>query len=76
MNTVKTAMAQSIALLNNTTVTVVETKKGGWTSIQLSDGSMKNVRTNQLDFNVSTAQLPTEDNTCLLYTSPSPRDRG
>ena len=56
MNTVKTAMAQSIALLNNTTVTVVETKKGGWTSIQLSDGSMKNVRTNQLDFNVSTAQ--------------------
>lgn len=63
MNTVKTAMTQSIALLNNTTVTVVETKKGGWTSIQLSDGSMKNVRTNQLDFNATVLQSTTEANT-------------
>ena len=67
MNTVKTAIAQAIvntaALLNNVPVTVVEMKRGGWTTIQLSDGTMKTVRTNQLNFNNTVEQSITEVNT-------------
>ena len=69
MNTVKTAIAQAIvnttALLNNVPVTVVEMKRGGWTAIQLSDGTMKNVRTTALNFNVM--ELPTEEEDTEMF---------
>lgn len=47
MNTL-TTVAQSITSINGVEVTVIETKKGGWTSVQFANGVMKNVRTKDL----------------------------
>lgn len=46
LNTLVTIVA------TNTTATLLEVKKGGWSSVQLEDGSIKNVRTNSYTTNV------------------------
>lgn len=70
--TTLTTIAQSIAFVNGVEVTVIENKKGGWTSVQFANGIMKNVRTKELTNegkDSMTNSLPTNDTTNLLINT-------